>query len=379
MRARIEGGDRENGSAGCLPAVVQWVFPAAADYALPLSAFRALGWRGTNAPTIAQTLRAVQRVEATTNDEPAGAVRFSVGRVEFLADDAKERVPDQRRAGKRDTTPVEFAAMPTGAREAPNGPPASLPVAAPAASKRVVRELSPATSRCSAAEADRMSAGRHRPPFVRQRTDGRHLITETSLMGASIIDLTPTVAGCEAASCGARPLCEDAAVSRLGEARRLGASARPDRAAPVAYSRHGSTVGGVPGGLAAFAREPASNSCVTAKCALREWRRVEQCLAPIIGYGGVGAIYRRSLAVARAEFAWLPVAHEARSGRAEWAPLYQALARQAAPESSAADAALRRAFRHLSASLLGAPLARRLLAPRQVVGGADAARMEDMA
>jgi hypothetical protein len=139
--------------------------------------------------------------------------------------------------------------------------------------------------------------------------------------------------------------------------------------ASVARSRHGSTVGAAPARLAEHAHGPAADSRGTADRALIEWRRIEHCLAPIIGYGGVGAIYRRSLAPTRAEFTWLPVAHAATCGRTEWAPLYRALARQPVPESSAADAALQQAFRHLLASLIGEPLARQLLALRQCVGG----------
>jgi len=198
-------------------------------------------------------------------------------------------------------------------------------------------------------------------------------------MGASLIELTLTEAASEAASCDAPPVRADAAVPCLGEARRLGRAARPDHVASVARSRHGSTLGAAPAGLAELAREPASNSCLVAKRALLEWRRIEQCLAPIIGYGGVGAIYGCSLALARAEFAWLPVAQEPRLGRTEWAPLYRALARAPVLESSAADAALMRAFRQLLASLLGAPLARQLLALRRAGGGAVDTCMEDTA
>ena len=159
LRVRIKGSDREIGNAGCYPVVVQWVSPTVADYALPLSAFHAPDWCGADTPTIARTLRAVQRVEVTANDEPAGAVSFSVGRVEFLSDDAKERVPDPRPARERDESPVELAAMQSGARAAPNGPPAAPPLAAPrrriaaaaappsvpapAAARRVVCEFSP--------------------------------------------------------------------------------------------------------------------------------------------------------------------------------------------------------------------------------------------
>ena len=157
LRVRIKGSDREIGNAGCYPVVVQMVAAAPADYVMPLSAFRAPGWCGTGAPTLAQTLRAVQRVEVTANDEPAGAVRFAVGRIEFLADDAKQREPDHRLAGQRDDAPVDVAlpapraaatasppasspAAPLRRRVAVGGPPPSAPTAT--ASRRVVCEFS---------------------------------------------------------------------------------------------------------------------------------------------------------------------------------------------------------------------------------------------
>jgi hypothetical protein len=157
LRVRIKGSDREIGNAGCYPVVVQMVTATPADYVMPLSAFRAPGWCGTRAPTIAQTLRAVQRVEVTANDEPEGAVSFAVGRIEFLADDTKEREPDRRLASRHDEPPVELALPATRAaalasapasspaptprrRVAVAGPPPSAP--APAGSKRVVCEFS---------------------------------------------------------------------------------------------------------------------------------------------------------------------------------------------------------------------------------------------
>lgn len=93
LRVRIKGGDRAIANAGCYPVVVQMVTPAAADYAIPLSAFRSPGWCGTKAVTIEQTLRSVERVEVTANDAPDGPVIFSVGRIDFVAEGRSE--PDK--------------------------------------------------------------------------------------------------------------------------------------------------------------------------------------------------------------------------------------------------------------------------------------------
>ena len=159
LRVRIKGSDREIGNAGCYPVVVQMVSAAPADYVMPLSAFHAPSWCGPRAPTIAQTLRAVQRVEVTANDEPEGAVSFAVGRIEFLAEDAKES--DVRLVKRRDEPPGDVAAAPASRGPAPASPapsspapvprrrvavaappPSAPPPAAPAAGKRVVCEFS---------------------------------------------------------------------------------------------------------------------------------------------------------------------------------------------------------------------------------------------
>lgn len=94
LRVRIKGGDRGIANAGCYPVVVQMVADAPSDYLIPLSAFRSPGWCSSRAVSIEQTLRSVQRVEVTANDEPVGPVGFSVGRIDFLADDWNE--PDRR-------------------------------------------------------------------------------------------------------------------------------------------------------------------------------------------------------------------------------------------------------------------------------------------
>jgi hypothetical protein len=93
LRVRIKGGDSAIGAAGCYPIVVQMVAAVPADYMIPLSAFHSPAWCGSRMTSIEQTLRSVQRVEVTANDEPAGAVRFRVGRMDFLADDWLE--PDR--------------------------------------------------------------------------------------------------------------------------------------------------------------------------------------------------------------------------------------------------------------------------------------------
>jgi len=146
LRVRIKGSDREIGNAGCYPVVVQMVTPAAADYALPLSAFRAPGWCGSNAPTIARTLHAVQRVEVTANDEPEGPVSFSVGRIEFAADDVKEREPDARPARKREEPPEAIASAAPAPRALSSAAPVTAAPSSPVPRRRIAAATPPSAS-----------------------------------------------------------------------------------------------------------------------------------------------------------------------------------------------------------------------------------------
>ena len=144
LRVRIKGGDRDIGSAGCYPVVVQMVTAAVADYVIPLSAFRSPGWCGPKAVTMEQTLHAVERVEVTANDGPAGPVTFSVGRIDFQDGDPKAQALPQL-AGSAATAPVRAsttASVASAAASAPHRRPfaaSPTPVAPP---RRVVCEHS---------------------------------------------------------------------------------------------------------------------------------------------------------------------------------------------------------------------------------------------
>lgn len=122
------------------------------------------------------------------------------------------------------------------------------------------------------------------------------------------------------------------------------------------------------------ARAGPESSAVAAP-ALVEWQRIEAVLAPVIGRRGVAAIYGRSLALTRRLFPWLPApTTDATTGCIAHTPLHAALASRPDLESAAAEAALQQSFREVLASLVGAPLARRLLALR---GGAGDGSRDD--
>jgi hypothetical protein len=140
LRVRIKGGDQEIGSAGCYPVVVQMVATTPANYAIPLSAFHSPAWCGAKAVSIEQTLRSVERVEVTANDEPTGPVVFSVGPIDFLAEGASQAASSDDVEGVRES-PTN--SMRSRQREEPAGPGAS----ANAVSARTAGPASPPASR----------------------------------------------------------------------------------------------------------------------------------------------------------------------------------------------------------------------------------------
>lgn len=96
---------------------------------------------------------------------------------------------------------------------------------------------------------------------------------------------------------------------------------------------------------------------------LATWQRFDAALAPIIGSGGVAALYRRSLFLSRVENQWLPGVHEGALDPVEFAELQAAIALRPAPEAQAATDALIKTFRELLAELIGSSLTERLLRP----------------
>ena len=91
------------------------------------------------------------------------------------------------------------------------------------------------------------------------------------------------------------------------------------------------------------------------------WQQIESALTPIIGAHGVTALYRRSLHLTLRAHPWLaddpaddPLAMNLGTLRA-------ALAGRSADDAVAAGDTLLQTFHDLLASLIGAPLSRRLL------------------
>ena len=93
---------------------------------------------------------------------------------------------------------------------------------------------------------------------------------------------------------------------------------------------------------------------------LANWRAIAAALAPIIGGRGFTALYQRALRRAASGHPWLDDALVRDDGD-PLAALERVLAAQPPGEATAAEDALRDAFRELLEHLLGAALARRLV------------------
>ncbi len=108
------------------------------------------------------------------------------------------------------------------------------------------------------------------------------------------------------------------------------------------------------------------DASVVATTIVATWRDIEEALAPIIGGGGVAALYRRSVyvtAIAHPTLTALTSPHSRMGSTIDLPALSAALARQELAVAAAAGDALLQTFADLLATLVGPALAERLLAP----------------
>jgi hypothetical protein len=92
------------------------------------------------------------------------------------------------------------------------------------------------------------------------------------------------------------------------------------------------------------------------------WQRISGALSPVIGAGGVIALYRRSLHLSRAAYPWLTTAPDDRSMAGELAALLALLQQQSREDAIAAGRSMLRTFNDLLISLIGRSLTEHLLA-----------------
>jgi len=90
------------------------------------------------------------------------------------------------------------------------------------------------------------------------------------------------------------------------------------------------------------------------------WRAIDGALSPIVGQGGVAALYKRSLYLTRSEHACLGGVYEA-APASDYSALQSALSQQTTTDAVAAVRALLHTFHELLTHLIGESLTERLL------------------
>lgn len=99
---------------------------------------------------------------------------------------------------------------------------------------------------------------------------------------------------------------------------------------------------------------------LVADSALSTWRQIEDALSPIVGQGGVAAMFRRGQQLTLATHTWLPTTA---TDTEPLTALHAALLQQTPADARAAQAALLQNFRDVLSRLIGASLTDRLLQP----------------
>lgn len=88
----------------------------------------------------------------------------------------------------------------------------------------------------------------------------------------------------------------------------------------------------------------------------------EKALAPIVGSGGVAALYQRSLYLAKTTHDWIDLSSEAAASRADFSSLRALLAQQTEEAARAGGTEVLETFSQLLVSLIGFSLSEQLLA-----------------
>ncbi len=98
-----------------------------------------------------------------------------------------------------------------------------------------------------------------------------------------------------------------------------------------------------------------------ADTAVATWLGVSAALSPIIGEGGVAALYKRSVYLRRMDYPWLEAAQGVDFASDQYACLRASLSQQTSSNAAAANAVLLQTFHDLLADLIGGSLTERLL------------------
>jgi hypothetical protein len=98
-----------------------------------------------------------------------------------------------------------------------------------------------------------------------------------------------------------------------------------------------------------------------AEVAASTWREIYSVLSPVIGPGGVSALYQRSLYMTRTAHPCLAAVRDDALRPGEFSALQQVLSQQSAAQVAAANGALLQTFCDLLGNLISVSLTERLL------------------
>ena len=110
-----------------------------------------------------------------------------------------------------------------------------------------------------------------------------------------------------------------------------------------------------------FRVEKGADAGEIADAIVATWRKFDAALNPIIGHGGVAALYKRSLTLAAQAHPWLAGAHEGVQTAMDLVALKAVLAQQCSADADAGGSALLKTFYQLLTGLIGASLTEQLL------------------
>jgi hypothetical protein len=110
-----------------------------------------------------------------------------------------------------------------------------------------------------------------------------------------------------------------------------------------------------------------------AEAAALTWREIHAVLSPVIGPGGVAALYQRALYVSRSTYPSLTAVREDALRPGEFAALQLMLSQQPVARVAATNGALLQSFCDLLSNLIGLSLTERLLRSVRNLPAGDAA------
>jgi hypothetical protein len=113
--------------------------------------------------------------------------------------------------------------------------------------------------------------------------------------------------------------------------------------------------------IAATSAEKGADATQIADAIVTTWHEIDAALGPIVGRGGVAALYRRSLHLTAPAHPWLAGAGQGLQTPMDLAALRSVLAQQPSAAAAAGGGALLQRFHELLTSLVGPSLSEQLL------------------